>query len=140
MDPIQAANVVLTAWDLLRGVAGDTRDGDRPTPTVGNLPAIEREGPDSVARDYVAMNERMERLVLVTHAMWTLLSEKLGVTEADLVKRLTDLDAADGTGDGKVSVTTPPPRCSCGAAICRKMNRCLFCGKPYLGGSTFDTL
>ncbi len=135
MDPLTAANLVLTVWDVLGGMAGPS---DRPTPTVGSGPA-EPEAPP-IARDYVALQARMDKLVLVTHAMWTLLSEKMGVTEADLVKRLTDLDAADGAMDGREGATTPPPRCSCGAAICRKMNRCLFCGKKYDGGSTFDTL
>jgi len=88
----------------------------------------------------VAIQERTDRLVLVTHAMWSLMSEKMGITEADLLKRLTELDAADGTVDGQVTVTTPPVRCSCGAMVCRKLNRCLFCGKPYQPASTFDTL
>ena len=134
MDPIQAANIVLTVWDLLRGV------GEEPGRSPGRPAGIEREAPDAFARDYVATQERMDRLVLVTRAMWTLLSEKMGVTEADLVKRLTELDAADGAADGQVTAASPPVRCSCGAAICRQMRRCLFCGKPYEDGSTFDTL
>ncbi len=137
MDPLQAANLVLTVWDVLRGVAGDA---ERPTPSVGT-PVITADSSEAAARHYAELQqERIDRLVLVTHAMWTLLSEKMGVTEADLVKRLTELDAADGTVDGKEMQTKPPARCSCGAAICRKMNRCLFCGKPYEGGSAFDTV
>ncbi len=140
MDPLQAANIALTVWDLLRGVAGDAVSDQPPTPTVGNVPAIEPSAPGSVERDYAAAQDRMEKLVLVTHAMWTLLSEKLGVTEADLAKRLAELDAADGVMDGREGAVKEPPRCSCGAAICRKMRRCLFCGKPYEGGSAFDAL
>ncbi len=136
MDPIQAANIVLTVWDLLRGAAESDKSPDR----QGGAPMPNLQAPEPFVRDYVAIQERMDRLVLVTHAMWTLLSEKMGVTEADLVKRLTELDAADGIVDGQVAATAAPARCSCGAAICRKMNRCLFCGKPYQAGSTFDTL
>jgi hypothetical protein len=135
MDPIQAANIVLTVWDLLHRVAdGPDRTPDR----EGRPPQQERLDRDAFERDYVAIQERTDRLVLVTHAMWALMAEKMGITEADLLKRLTELDAADGTVDGQV--TAAPVRCSCGAMICRKMNRCLFCGKAYQGGSTFDTL
>ncbi len=133
MDPVQAANIALTIWDLLRGAAAQS---DQPAATAGTAPA--HETTDPFARQYVEMQERLDRLVLVTRAMWTLLADKMGVTEADLLKRLTELDAADGTVDGHV--TAAPVRCSCGAMICRKLNRCLFCGKPYRDGSAFDTL
>jgi hypothetical protein len=77
--------------------------------------------------------------VLMVHAMWTLLSEKTGLTDAELLKRVTDLDAQDGTIDGRI--TRPPVRCSkCDAMVSRQFNRCLFCGQEYTGGSAFETL
>jgi hypothetical protein len=83
--------------------------------------------------------QRMDRLVLLVHAMWTLLSEKTSVTEADLLKRVTELDAQDGTVDGRV--TKPPVRCSkCDAMVSRKFNRCLFCGQEYKEGGAFGNL
>ncbi len=137
MDPIQAANVVFTIWDLMsRATAGEPGG---PQQTAGGLPPEQkRPERDAFERDYVAIQERTDRLVLVTQAMWTLVSEKMGVTHADLVKRMADLDASDGTVDGRV--TAPPVKCSCGAMVCRKFNRCLFCGKVYEPGSTFDEL
>ncbi len=86
------------------------------------------------------LQERLDRMALVVRAMWTLLAEKAGVTEEDLAKRVTDLDASDGTVDGRV--TTRSFRCSCGAMVCRKFNRCLFCGKEYTDARTsaFDTV
>ncbi len=136
MDPIQAANIALTIWDLLGRVG---REPDRSDSGQDGVPPVrEHEVPDAFERHYASTQERMDRLVLVTRAMWTLLTEKMGITEADLLKRLTELDAADGAVDGQVGLA--PVRCSCGAMVCRKLNRCLFCGKPYEGGSTFDTL
>lgn len=84
-------------------------------------------------------DERIDKLVLLAHAMWTLVAEKTGLTEADLLKRVTELDGQDGTIDGRI--TRPPVRCSkCDAVISRKFNRCLFCGQPYTGGGAFETL
>jgi hypothetical protein len=75
---------------------------------------------------------------LALHAVWTLVAEKTTLTEADLLKRINDLDAEDGTVDGRVA----PARvqCSCRATVCRKFSRCLFCGKEYTGGRTFEAL
>ncbi len=128
---------VPTIWDLLQrgsGGAADTRSEaageDRATRAARQRDVFER--------DYVELHERMDRLALVTRAMWTLIAEKMGVADADLLKRMADLDASDGTMDGRV--TAPQVRCSCGAIVSRKFNRCLFCGKEYEGGGVFDTL
>jgi len=85
------------------------------------------------------LEARLDRLVLVVHAMWTLLREKTDLTDADLIKRATELDAQDGTVDGRVS-RPPVPCSSCGAMICRKFNRCLFCGEEYREGTLLDTV
>ncbi|HEX2339351.1 MAG TPA: hypothetical protein VHI98_02635 [Vicinamibacterales bacterium] len=90
-------------------------------------------------RELALAQERLDKLVLLTHAMWTLLSEKTGISQVDLIKRVTDLDGQDGTIDGRI--TRPPVRCSkCGATVCRKFNRCLFCGQTDTGDGAFGAL
>lgn len=85
------------------------------------------------------VEQRVDQLLLVVQAMWTLLQEKTGLTDAELMARVTELDARDGTADGRV--TRPPVKCAkCGAMVARKFNRCLFCGEPYAAGSAFDTV
>jgi hypothetical protein len=85
------------------------------------------------------VNQRLDQLLLVVQAMWSLLQEKTGLTDAELMARVTELDARDGTADGRV--TRPPVKCAkCGATVARKFNRCLFCGEPYTAGSAFDTV
>ncbi len=132
MDPIQAANIVFSIWEMLqRG------DFDMQPPATG-APEVPRT--DSAPRVH-ELQQRMDRMALVARAMWTLFAEKAGLTEEDLAKRITDLDAADGVVDGRVG-TPPPFACSCGAMVSRKFNRCLFCGKQYSGAGTsaFDTV
>jgi hypothetical protein len=111
---------------------------------INTLQAGERLGPaeaQRIARREAAtqiqeLASRVDKLTLVTHAMWTLLSERTNVTEEDLVRRVTELDGQDGSVDGKV--TRPPQKCSCGAMVCTKFQRCLFCGKQYQGsGAAF---
>lgn len=81
------------------------------------------------------LGERLDKLTLVTHAMWTLLSERTQITEEDLLRRITEIDARDGTVDGRVA--RQPVKCSCGAMVCAKFQRCLFCGKDYRGSGAF---
>ncbi len=131
MDPIQTA-ILFGIWDMLRNSSADT--GPRP----GESP--DRPATAPAPKEYLQVQQRLDRMALVVRAMWTLLAEKAGVTEADLARRITDLDASDGVIDGRV--TTPPFRCSCGAMVCRRFNRCLFCGKQYADSQTspFDTV
>jgi hypothetical protein len=85
------------------------------------------------------VEQRLDQMLLVVQAMWTLVQEKTGLTDAELMARVTELDAHDGTRDGRV--TRPPVKCArCGAAVARKFNRCLFCGEPYAAGNPFDTV
>ena len=78
---------------------------------------------------------RLDKMVMLTHAMWTLVAERTGIGEDELARRVTELDARDGTMDGRV--TPKPVKCSCGATVCQKFGRCLFCGKAYPGASAF---
>jgi hypothetical protein len=85
------------------------------------------------------LDQRVDQMVLVVQAMWTLLQEKVGLTDAELLARVTELDTHDGATDGRV--TRPPVKCAkCGAGVARKFNRCLFCGEPYTAGNAFDAV
>lgn len=74
---------------------------------------------------------RVERAMLACEAMWTLLRDKLGLTDVDLVQRMNDVDLSDGQLDGKVrrgAVSCP----SCGRAISRRFPKCMYCGQAVL--------
>ena len=83
------------------------------------------------------MTVRMDRLALVTRALFELLSEKAGVTERDLARKIAEVDARDGVVDGRM--TTPAKPCpACGGMMSPKFNRCLFCGHRDLAGDPFN--
>ena len=50
----------------------------------------------SAGRDVRALEDRLERLSLVTMAMWSLLQDKTRLTEEDLLERVRTLDLMDG--------------------------------------------
>ena len=80
------------------------------------------------------IHERIDRLVLVVDAMWSLL-EDAGFTDEQLRERIDRLDAADGQMDGKR--TQFPTRCrGCSAMVAPGLDSCQFCGRSV---STPDT-
>lgn len=85
------------------------------------------------------VENQIARLTLVTMAMWQLLREKTGVTEAELAERVAVLDAQDGTADG--SLTRRPKQCQkCHRIVERKQSICLYCGTQQQLESVFDNL
>jgi hypothetical protein len=91
-----------------------------------------RRGEDRVA----TLERRIDALVLASVAMWSVLEEKLGVTEAELSARMREIDLKDGKLDGKLAgmVSACP---SCGRVMSVRHPRCVYCGAEGLVKSAF---
>jgi len=87
----------------------------------------------------IDVDERIDRLVLLVEAMWSLLREQ-GLSDEDLADRLMELDQTDGSMDGRR--TPPPATCrSCGSKVAAGLAACQFCGTALASDSTpFDSL
>jgi hypothetical protein len=98
--------------------------------------AAARAGAFSVVSDHMsagggaaaleALDERVDRLLLVVEAMWTLLREQ-GLTDEQLAARIAELDAADGAADGRRVAAAVTCR-SCGSKVAAGLPRCQICG------------
>ena len=76
-----------------------------------------------------------ERLYLVVQAMWELLKEKAGLTDADLDAKIQEIDMRDGRLDGQDSTQTDPLTCrQCGRTILSGQAQCSWCGTQAEGG------
>ena len=85
------------------------------------------------------LEDKLERLVLINLAMWTLIQETTNLTEADLLERVAGIDLMDGVEDGKV--TRQVAKCDdCGRVMSPKHDRCLYCGANKLVLSAFDSI
>ena len=86
-------------------------------------------GGDAAARRHAAhLEERVDRLALLSRALFELLAERTGVTEEQLSARVLEIDLRDGQRDGRMS--PKPTRCpKCDAMISPRFGRCLFCGE-----------
>lgn len=73
------------------------------------------------------LEARCDRALLVCEALWTLLRDKMGVTEEELVDRVNQVDLSDGKLDGKVR--RPAVDCpKCRRKVARRFPRCVYCG------------
>lgn len=87
----------------------------------------------------VDLEATCDQLVLLTRAMWELLSAKAGVTEQDLLNKVTEIDLRDGTLDGKIQ--SKPVACSgCGRSLSPTHTVCIYCGAELTERSAFDGL
>jgi hypothetical protein len=82
------------------------------------------------------LEERFERLLLASRAMWELLREKTGLSEEDLLRKVEELDLSDGRLDGRIC--TLVVCANCGKRISARNARCLYCGAPQARRKAFD--
>jgi hypothetical protein len=92
----------------------------------------------AAARQVRNLEDRVDRLTLVCSALWSLLRERNGLTEEELMERVKEIDLADGRLDGKAP-RQPPATCgACGRTFAARHARCLWCGAERAQGSAFD--
>jgi len=79
---------------------------------------------------------RIARLSLLNQALWELARERMNLTDADLEKKIAEVDLRDGIEDGVM--TNSPLKCpQCGRISNSRHWKCLYCGlefeKPVMG-------
>ena len=73
----------------------------------------------------------IEKLFMITEALWEILKYHHGYTDDQLTQMIQDIDLRDGKLDGKVAKSAERPTCTeCGRTIIQKQARCLYCGAP----------
>ena len=73
------------------------------------------------------LEDNIDRLTLITQALWELLQKKVGIEESELTALIEEIDLRDGVLDGKI--TKKPQKCSkCNQSVSIKTNVCFYCG------------
>ena len=83
---------------------------------------------DGLARDHaVRLEEELDRLALITRALFELMQESSGVLEERLGAKVVEIDLRDGQADRRM--TARARKCpTCDAMMSPTFARCLFCG------------
>jgi hypothetical protein len=82
---------------------------------------------------------RLDTMALTVMAMWSIMQERFGVTEAQLVERMQAIDLSDGKLDGKVGPVNSSRCARCRRQMSTRYKRCIYCGgesldiRPFAG-------
>jgi len=115
-----------------------------PRPYIGHAQVLVAQANAQSARDVAHESaissdtalRNAERLYMVVHAMWELLKDKAGLTDADLEAKIREIDMRDGRLDGRDATQTLPQVCrQCGRTILSGHTRCAWCGAQSEGGA-----
>lgn len=110
--------------------------GERTAARAGTFSRRAGAAGRSGAGDLYDLNLRMDRMLLVLDAMWSLMREN-GLTDEDLAARIREIDEADGTLDGRK--TPHPVECPhCNSKVSPGRSTCTFCGEPIEVTDLFD--
>jgi len=80
--------------------------------------------------DVELVKHDINRLLLITEALWTILKAEHGYTDEVLTKKIAELDLQDGKLDGRGFKDQPQECPSCGRLNAAKRPFCIYCGKP----------
>jgi hypothetical protein len=74
------------------------------------------------------LHHDVERLLMITEALWQILKERLGYEDAELFRRVMEIDLRDGRADSRAPPSKPQPCPNCGRTTERNRPLCLYCG------------
>ncbi len=114
--------------------------GMRPMMTEPTGPGVDtgaRADARAAASAVALIQHHVERLLMITEALWAMLKEQHGYTDEDLIERVRQIDLRDGKLDGKVASTGIKTCASCKRPVSGRHTVCLYCGGA-LGGDLFD--
>jgi hypothetical protein len=75
---------------------------------------------------WAELDARVDRLLMVIEAMWSMLKED-GHTDEELAARIAEIDSSDGVADGRKILPAVTCR-SCGSKVMVGIPRCQTCG------------
>jgi hypothetical protein len=83
---------------------------------------------DAVKSDVMSLELELERLLMLTEALWQIIKEHHGYTDDELIRRVAMIDLKDGVLDGRVA-KSPPAQCpKCHRPLNKRHVTCIYCG------------
>lgn len=83
-------------------------------------------------RAFEGVEHDIERLLMITEALWKILQEEHGYDDERLIAKVMEIDLEDGRLDGRVKRTGPQQCGSCGRALSSRHLKCIYCGTVAL--------
>ena len=100
-------------------------------PSVRETPQLSSPNAD-MRKTIETLSFEIERLLMITEALWTMLAEQHGFTEEELIRRIHEIDLRDERLDGRVAPSPPSPCPHCGRPLEKRRPYCIYCGQLVL--------
>ena len=117
---------IWTGGGMMNGIENDVRVNAAAAGRVNNMESMALNSQEEVRQ----LRKQMARLTLLNQAMWELVRDRANLTDADLERMAEEIDARDGSVDGKLggnAVTCP----TCHRVSNAKHHQCLYCGELF---------
>ncbi len=111
-------------FSVIGGVADAYQTADT---VINHAPPAGPSGKIQPSEAVAQLERRVNRLALVSQAMWELLRERSHVTDKDLADKILEVDLRDGQTDGRIA----PIACecpNCHKPISSRRPTCVYCG------------
>ena len=83
---------------------------------------------DQLRSEVNDLKRKTEALTIASQAMWELVRERTGFTDADILAKMQEIDLRDGQADGKITGTLV--YClACRRGTHSKRKLCIYCGE-----------
>jgi hypothetical protein len=79
------------------------------------------------------LEEKVDRLSLLCHALFEELKRATGYSEAQLKEKMLEIDLRDGKRDGKYDPLASAKCPECGHKITKSRSNCFWCGAKLSG-------
>ncbi|MBU0678751.1 MAG: hypothetical protein KJ626_11615 [Verrucomicrobia bacterium] len=100
------------------------------TPLPSPLGAGAEHDATYARREVRRLQVEVEKLLMITEALWSMVQEQHDYADAELFKRVAEIDLRDGQLDGKVAPTAANDCPHCGRKLWKNRALCIYCGKP----------
>lgn len=87
--------------------------------------------------DVQQLDSQVQTLALACQAMWELLSKQYGISEIDLLNKMSEIDMRDGVVDGKLVLKASTKCTDCGKEVKKVRSNCYWCGAKLLQATPF---
>ncbi len=77
--------------------------------------------------DYKHLEHQVDKLLLITRALWEMLAETRGIDDKELLSKVKEIDLRDGQLDGKLAQEAKDCR-ECGHKLSPRNHQCIYCG------------
>jgi hypothetical protein len=116
--------------DLPNSIPGPIRRGDGRQGDVAAARDLE------VAHEVAVLRQRLDRLEMITEALWSVLKSHTDASEAEAIRLIEEIDMRDGKLNGR-TVSVPQDCAQCSRVVSSLTGICPYCGAQNFRTSVF---